>query len=145
MDLKTSPLWRACFFFFWGAGGKAAKRNGMHVHGGRQEEGYEQNKDKKLFSTHGCMRISDQDIAELQNITNGLEKNDPLETRGFLNLTDDLKSPVQYSADRHNAGTDQFPKTTTTEQYSGFALPCYVVPQDNTRVVIPYKLPDYER
>lgn len=127
-------------------GEEGGNRNGMHVHGGRQEGDYEKNKDKKLASTHGCMRISDKDIAELQNITNNLEKNDRMETKGFLNLTDDLQSPVEYSADRHNAGTDQFPKTSG---WQGLELPIpsqdYTAPVDNTRVVIPYKLPDYER
>ena len=123
-------------------GEEGGNRNGMHVHGGRQEGKYEGRTD--LASTHGCMRINDADILELQKITNGLEKNDPMEKRGFLTLTDDLKSPVQYSTstDRFSAGTGQFPKTTS--ESSTFTLTPYVVPVDNTRVVIPYR-PDYEK
>jgi hypothetical protein len=122
-------------------GEEGGSRNGMHVHGGRQEGKYEGRTD--LASTHGCMRINDNDILELQNITNALEKNDPLETRGFLNLTNDLKSPVKYSSDRHNAGTDQFPKSYSFPKLQ-ITTPDYTIPQDNTRVVIPYRLPDYE-
>ncbi|MDR3326682.1 MAG: hypothetical protein LBT04_00865, partial [Prevotellaceae bacterium] len=127
-------------------GGEGEKRNGMHVHGGRQEGDYQKRTDY-LMNTHGCMRINDADILELKNITNALEQNDPLETRGYLNLTDDLLTPVKYttSADRHNAGIDQFPKTSAAKQNAGFALPCYVVPLDNPRDVRPpYKLSDYE-
>jgi hypothetical protein len=72
-----------------------------------------------------------------------------LETRGYLNLTDDLLTPVKYSTnttDRHNAGTDQLPKTSATDNSErGFVLPCFVVPVDNTRVVVPYRLLDYEQ
>jgi hypothetical protein len=74
-----------------------------------------------------------------------VRKNDPIEKRGFLTLTDDLKSPVQYStsADRFNAGTDQFPRITS--ESSSFTFTPYVVPVDNTRVVVPYRLPEYEK
>ena len=123
-------------------GEEGGSRNGMHVHGGRQEGKYEGRTD--LASTWGCMRINDADILELQKITNALEKNDPMEKKGFLNLMDDLKSPVQYStsANRFNAGTDQFPKSSS--ESSSFTFTPYVLPVDNTRVVIPYRFPDYE-
>jgi hypothetical protein len=89
------------------------------------------------------MRINDQDILAIQNITNDLEKNDPMEKKGFLNLTDDLKSPVKYSSDRHNAGTDQFPKSSSS--WEDFLPNTFVAPADKTRVVIiPYQLPNNE-
>jgi hypothetical protein len=119
-------------------GEEGGSRNGMHTHGGRQEGNYKGRKD--LASTHGCMRINDEDILNLKSITNELEKNDPTEKKGFLTLTDDLKSPVQYSSDRHNAGIDQFPKSPALPEPK-YELPDFtrdfVIPMDNTRVVMP--------
>ena len=88
-------------------GEEGGSRNGMHVHGGRQEGKYKGR--KYLSSTHGCMRINDEDIVEMKNITTQLENDDPTETKGFLTLTDDLLSPVSYGDDRHEAGLDQLP------------------------------------
>jgi hypothetical protein len=70
-------------------------RNGMHTHGGRQEGQYEQR--TELMNTFGCIRINDQDIKEIKQITDFLEANDPLEQKGYLTLTDDLQTPVKYS------------------------------------------------
>ena len=122
-------------------GGEGGTRNAMHVHGGRQEGRYEGRTD--LADTHGCMRINDVDILELRNITTALEQNDPLEKGNFLTLTDDLQTPVKYSIDldeRHDVGTDQFPKVMKS-QIMQLPIPSsyYVAPVDNTRVVIPYK------
>ena len=83
-------------------GKEGGSRDGMHVHGGRQEGKYKGR--TNLASTHGCMRINDDDIKDIKRITTGLEKNDPTEKRGYLNLIDDLKSPVSYGDDRHSAG-----------------------------------------
>jgi hypothetical protein len=92
-------------------GEEGGDRNGMHVHGGRQEGKYKGRKD--LASTHGCMRINDDDILRMQEITEGLEKNDPTEKAGLFNLIDDLINPVKYNDDRNSAGLDQFPKEQT--------------------------------
>jgi RHS repeat-associated protein len=120
-------------------GEEGGSRNGMHIHGGRQEGRYEGRVD--LSSTQGCMRINDKDILELQKITNALEKNDPLDKKGVLNLTDDLQSSVQYSENRHDAGTEQFPRSSSHSQDdSQLIFPINVipvVPVDNTRVVVP--------
>jgi RHS repeat-associated protein len=89
-------------------GGEGGQRNGMHLHGGRQEGKHKGR--KYLSDTWGCLRINDDDILEIKNITDALEASDPLETKGYLNLTDDLKTPVEYSTDRlnrANAGLDQ--------------------------------------
>jgi len=120
-------------------GEEGGDRNGMHVHGGRQEGKYKDRED--LASTHGCMRMNDMDILELREITSMLEKNDPMEKRGTLTLTDDLIKPVQYSTsnDRFNAGIEQFPKSSSAT--SPFSLEPYIVPVNNNRITIPYKLP----
>jgi hypothetical protein len=89
-------------------GGEGGTRNGMHLHGGRQEGKYKER--KYLSDTWGCLRINDDDMLEIKNITDALEVSDPLETKGYLTLTDDLKTPVEYSTNRlnrANAGLDQ--------------------------------------
>ena len=115
-------------------------RNNMHLHGGRQEG---KNKGRKnLANTRGCMRINDQDILEIQNITNDLEKNDSNETKGYLILTDDLKSHVDYSPNssyRHKVAADQFPLPAPPLdlQIDPSLLKRMIVPIDNTRVALP--------
>ncbi len=84
--------------------GKEGKgRNGMHIHGGR---GYYAD-GKALMSTHGCMRINDNDIKELKKITDRIERLDPTEKKGFLTLVDDLSSPVKYDENRHGTGSSK--------------------------------------
>lgn len=95
-------------------GDEGGSRNGMHIHGGRQEGKYKGRKD--LASTHGCMRINDDDIKVMKEIATGLENNDKTEKPGILSLTDDLSSPVNYDNNRHNAGTDQFPTQSQAPQ-----------------------------
>jgi hypothetical protein len=90
----------------------------MHVHGGRREGKYKGRKD--LASTHGCMRINDDDIKEMKSITEQLEKNDPTERPGMLSLKDDLTEPVEYNQDRNSAGLSQFPKTAPKVQFQRF-------------------------
>ena len=127
-------------------GGEGGKRNGIYVHGGRQEGKYKGR--PNLMSTHGCMRINDMDMQKLKDITTSLEQNDPLETKGYLTFTDDLNSPINYSInaiDRYNIGVDQFPKIENHIISNGYTLPCFVLPiERNNDVKIPYKLPDYE-
>jgi hypothetical protein len=106
----------------------------MHVHGGRQEGKYKGR--KNLASTHGCMRINDDDMLEIQKITTTLEQNDPLEKNGYLNLIDDLTFPVEYSTSsstRKNTGTNQIPKDTDMFELLNPPLP---IEADHTKVVI---------
>jgi hypothetical protein len=120
-------------------GGEGGKRNGMHVHGGRQEGEYKGR--KNLASTHGCMRINDDEIKAIKNITTNLEKNDPTEKAGKLTLKDDLKSPVQYNENRNSAGTDQFPKTTATAAIPFIKIQTPPMLVDNTYVAPPVIMP----
>ena len=53
-------------------------RTGVHLHGGRPSA-------KELKSTHGCIRISDGDILELE------------EKAGYLYVENNLDNPVDYS------------------------------------------------
>ena len=85
-------------------GGEGGSRQGMHVHGGRQEGKYKAR--KNLASTHGCMRINDDDIAEIRKITDKLEKDDPSEKKGNLTLVDDLSKPAVYNDKRHEGTTE---------------------------------------
>ena len=70
--------------------GKAAGRNGMHIHGGRQEGDDYMKYGKLLWNTSGCMRIKDSELKEIQNITQRLEENDSEESPGILTVTNDL-------------------------------------------------------
>ncbi len=72
--------------------GEGGAREGMHIHGGR---GYYK-KGKELMNTHGCIRINDDDIKELQKITKTLEALDKFEKKGAVSVTDDLISPVKF-------------------------------------------------
>ena len=47
-------------------GEAAPGRNGIHTHGGRIQE-------PELSNTHGCIRMADEDIKELKEITERLE------------------------------------------------------------------------
>jgi RHS repeat-associated protein len=116
--------------------GEGGARNGMHVHGGRQEGKYKGR--KNLASTHGCMRINDDDMKEIKNVTNGLEKNDSTEKAGNLLLSNDLKNPVSYDFDRHNAGADQFPKNDGSMD---ILMPEILVPSRDKTYVVPAIIP----
>ncbi|MFN0081174.1 MAG: RHS repeat domain-containing protein [Ferruginibacter sp.] len=125
-------------------GEEGGSRDGMHVHGGRQEGKYKGR--KTLATTHGCMRINDEDIKKLKEVTTQLEKEDPTEKKGKLTLTDDLKAPVVYNADRNKAGTEQFPAITPVAPPAPSMAPLFIViPIDNTyvapRPIIPLKSP----
>lgn len=117
-----------------GEGSDGGSRNGIHVHGGRQEGKYANSKDLK--ATHGCLRINDQDIADLKQITDALQVNDTQERPGVLTVFDDLRSPVEYNENRHNAASEQFPMPSSENDfilYEDLSLPC-----DNTYVKQPY-------
>lgn len=64
-------------------------RSGIHLHGGRDQS-------KELKSTHGCIRINDNDIQDIKIITSQLEENDSSETRGTLKVENSLTKEVSY-------------------------------------------------
>lgn len=57
-------------------GEAAGKRNGIHLHGGRQEGKGGKHMRYLLSVTQGCIRIYDEDIAKMKTITDALEMND---------------------------------------------------------------------
>ena len=72
--------------------GEAAElRNGIHLHGGRQEGKGGKGKGSTLNVTQGCIRIYDEDIAKMKGITELLEENNSDEKGNTLNVVDDLK------------------------------------------------------
>lgn len=79
-------------------------RNGMHVHGGRNQD--------ELSNTKGCMRMADEDIAELKALITLLEAQDPSEIRTTLEVQNTLTTPVFYKTDRkdikYNRSQDGF-------------------------------------
>ena len=50
----------------------------------------------RMSWTKGCIRILDEDMKELYDIIKSLEDSDPLETKGFVNVANDLPAPVKY-------------------------------------------------
>ena len=76
-----------------GEGG--GSRDGMHTHGGRAQQ-------PDLWSTHGCIRMADADIAKLKEITDALTLADPSDKPETLTVKDDLETPVSYKdVDEH--------------------------------------------
>ncbi|MEA4918739.1 RHS repeat-associated core domain-containing protein [Proteiniphilum sp.] len=65
-------------------------RNGIHLHGGRQEGYGGKGKGSMLKRTHGCIRIYDEDILEIKKITANLEINDPEEKGNYFYVIGDL-------------------------------------------------------
>lgn len=94
--------------------GTGAKRNGMHLHGGRNQA--------ELTNTLGCIRIADEDIAELKTLTEVLEASDPEERKGMLFVKNDLTDKVTYK-DRESIKYDW-------ERHIG-VLPAAVVTPNN--------------
>ena len=76
------------------------KRNGIHVHGG--EKGTDK---QSLKGTYGCIRISNDDIKELKELTESLEATDPKEKKGYLTVANDLDEDIDYS-DREQIKND---------------------------------------
>ncbi|MCB0738289.1 MAG: hypothetical protein KDC92_12300, partial [Bacteroidetes bacterium] len=77
------------------SGEAKGKRQGMHVHGGRQEEQsddgtWKRKSNPTLWNTAGCMRIDDNDLLRLKTVTDWLEAEDELEKKGNLVVKDDL-------------------------------------------------------
>ena len=72
------------------SGEAAGLRNGIHLHGGRQQG--KGGKGKATLSvTQGCLRIYDEDIKEMKSITDLLELNDPSEKGHTFKVIDDLE------------------------------------------------------
>ena len=65
------------------------KRSNMHLHGGGNQNG-------KLSPTHGCIRIKDEDIKELKEVTDNLTEEDPTDQPTELTVEDDLVIPVEW-------------------------------------------------
>ena len=94
--------------------GEGGERDGMHLHGGRSQV--------ELSNTNGCIRIADEDIAELKELTDALEASDPEERKGMLFVENDLTNKVVYQ-DRESIKYDW-------ERYMG-ELPAAVVTPNN--------------
>ena len=94
--------------------GEGGKRDGMHLHGGRSQV--------ELTNTNGCIRIADEDIAELKELTDALEASDPEERKGMLFVENDLTNKVVYQ-DRESIKYDW-------ERYMG-ELPAAVATPNN--------------
>ena len=67
----------------------------MHIHGGREQT------DDHLIPTHGCIRIADEDIKELKEVTDMLTALDPEDTMGRMIVDNSLKTPI-FFIDRKN-------------------------------------------
>ena len=70
--------------------GEGGARDGMHIHGGREQTA------DHLIPTYGCIRIADEDIIELKELTDMLTILDPKDTMGRMIVVDDLKTPIFF-------------------------------------------------
>jgi RHS repeat-associated protein len=70
------------------SGEAAGLRNGMHLHGGRQEGKGGKGKGSTLKVTQGCLRIYDEDIVKMKEITDLLEESDPEEEGNLFYIID---------------------------------------------------------
>ncbi len=67
-------------------------RDLFRAHGGRQgENDWKQEPDEPLQPTNGCIRMYDDDIADMKAITDGLMENDAEEVGGQLKVVPDLQ------------------------------------------------------
>ena len=87
-------------------------RYGLHVHGGGRQV-------NSLMGTFGCIRINNDDIAELKQITDKLEESDSLESKGSLTVYNDLETPLKYD--------DRITLKDDWERYLGELPPVYVI------------------
>ena len=70
--------------------GEAANlRDLLRIHGGRNQ--------KELSDTNGCVRIADEDIKELKDLTDWLESVDGNEKMGRVIIENDLDEHIDYS------------------------------------------------
>ena len=70
--------------------GEGGTRDGMHIHGGREQT------DDHLIPTNGCIRIADEDIKELKEVTDMLTALDPGDTMGRMIVDNNLKTPIFF-------------------------------------------------
>lgn len=122
------------------SGEAAGKRNGMHLHGGRQEElvngKWQKKKDPTLWNTGGCMRIKDDELKEIQNLTRNLEEKDETEMPGTLVVTNDLvEVNGEYVLPTNYHGSIAEPQFTAPE------YELKPLEQDNNIKSIPIDLP----
>jgi len=73
---------------------KKSGRDGIRIHGGRQENQSKDGKWKKrdnpkLNKTEGCLRAYDDDMKEFKEITDGLQSSDKFEKPGKVHVKDD--------------------------------------------------------
>lgn len=67
-------------------------RDLFRMHGGRQvENDWKQEPDEPLQPTNGCIRMYDNDIANMKTITDGLMENDAEEVGGQATVVSDLQ------------------------------------------------------
>ena len=78
-------------------GKEGTGRSGIHLHGGRNQ--------MELSNTLGCIRIADEDIAELKVLTEALEASNPEESKGRLIVENDLIEDIKYQ-DRESVKYD---------------------------------------
>jgi RHS repeat-associated protein len=82
-------------------------RSAIRIHGGRQGEGAPRRSVEELKRTHGCLRVYDQTMKSLKEVTDALEAADPLENGGMLIIMDDLVVSdgvaVPTSDDKHTS------------------------------------------
>lgn len=95
-------------------GKEGTGRSGIHLHGGRNQ--------MELSNTLGCIRIADEDIAELKVLTEALEASNPEESKGRLIVENDLIEDIKYQ--------DREPVKYDWERYMG-KLNAAVVIADN--------------
>lgn len=95
-------------------GEEGTGRSGIHLHGGRNQ--------MELSNTLGCIRIADEDIAELKVLTEALEASNPEESKGRLIVENDLIEDIKYQ--------DREPVKYDWERYMG-KLNAAVVIADN--------------
>ena len=73
---------------------KKSGRDGIRIHGGRQENQskdgkWEKRDNPKLNKTEGCLRAYDDDMKEFKEITDGLQSSDKFEKPGKVHVKDD--------------------------------------------------------
>lgn len=94
-------------------------RQGMHLHVGRNLKTF-------LVDTKGCIRISEEDIEELYELTQWLELQDISETKGDLYVENDLDEAIEFSDRKETKesisynGGEINPSIITVIQYSPY-------------------------
>ena len=93
-------------------GEAAGARDGMHLHGGRNQE-------NGLQPTHGCIRINDEDLRDLKLLVSSLEERDPREGKGIVIVDNSLDFPVNYDerdAYKQTPGTGEITPAIVTAE-----------------------------